>query len=127
VVTNSSRPGAAARAARAAVPSVVHPTGASMGDCVRCHVPGRDDLPPSHGTFGAATCLTCHRVAPAAGARAAEGSGGTDAGPVPHPVTVPHDDCVGCHAIGGNRSMPADHSEATNGDCADCHSAPAAK
>lgn len=126
VATGFSRAGARAPLVRPAIPRTAHPTGGSMAACVRCHAAGRDGLPRSHRSFGDVTCVTCHRVAPAAPGGAA--AAGEDAGPVPHRLALPYDDCVGCHAIGGNRSMPADHVEYANGDCADCHEAqPAAE
>lgn len=126
VVTSFSKPGAGTAGSRSAIPSIVHPASASMADCVRCHALGPDGMPPNHGNFGAATCLTCHRIAPGAPSPASDGPEG-EAGPVPHLLAAPYDDCAGCHAIGGNLSMPADHDGFANADCADCHANPAAK
>jgi hypothetical protein len=122
VVTASNRAGAEAPESRSAIPAIGHPVDDSMADCVRCHVPGQDDLPPSHATYGVTACLTCHQVA-----EATEGSQETQAGPVPHPVVEPYGNCVDCHAIGGNLSMPQDHAGYTNEVCTNCHTGPAAE
>ena len=115
--TGTGRSPAAATPARPTIPQVMHPVNGTMAGCVRCHGQVREGPHVSHRSFGASTCLTCHRVVPG---RAREARS-KEAGAVPHGVALPYDDCVGCHAIGGNRSMPADHENAANGDCADCH------
>jgi hypothetical protein len=43
---------------------------------------------------------------------------------VPHPVAAPYDNCVACHAIGGNLGMPQDHADHTNDACGACHAGP---
>jgi cytochrome c553 len=112
-------------ATRPAIPPIAHPVEASMADCRRCHVPGPGGTPPSHATYGIATCGTCHRVASARELRREERALGSEGAqgprPVPHPAAAPYDDCVGCHAIGGNRSMPQDHADYANDACSGCH------
>lgn len=153
VVTAYNRAGAEAPESRSAIPTIGHPVDDSMADCARCHVPGQDGLPPSHATYGAATCLTCHPVAeaspledegaastalpagtqspeataPAAAGQATEGPQEAQAGPVPHPAVESYVNCVDCHAIGGNLSMPQDHAGYTNEVCTGCHTGPAAE
>jgi hypothetical protein len=146
VSASLTRGGARTPAVRSAIPPVVHPVNESMAGCARCHMPGHDGMPPSHSSYGVATCLTCHQTAPdgaiehraAASAPPAEtpapGTGQPaearaepSAGPVPHAVAKPYDDCVGCHAIGGGRSMPEDHAGIGREDCSGCHAVGAAK
>jgi len=124
VVTSFSRSGSEASLTRQAIPPIVHPVSGSMVACARCHEPGDDGTPANHLHYGAASCMTCHGVAPAAARNAGNAAGDGDPAPVPHPVTARYDDCAGCHAIGGNLGMPADHEGLTNGDCADCHARP---
>lgn len=125
VVTTLGRSNAETPAVRAVIPRVVHPASERMADCVRCHVPGRNGTLRGHATYGAATCLTCHQVAPAATGKATDEPGEAPAGQVPHRIVAPYADCVGCHAIGGNLSMPRDHAGHTNEDCTGCHANPA--
>lgn len=152
VATRSGRAGAGKPSARSVIPLIAHPVNDSLGSCLHCHVPGPDGTPPSHKTYGDATCLTCHEVAPA-GALMTHGRdsvathgvtrspasqqatapapAATDqepvAGPIPHVLVGPYEDCVACHAIGGNLSMPGTHSGYTNGDCTSCHTETATK
>lgn len=111
-----------ARAAWPALPRIAHPVKARMAECGRCHGSGKYAAPRNHRFYDAGTCLTCHRVAPPVKGRVVEGHEEGEAGPVTHPVTAPYDDCVGCHAIGENLSMPEDHGDYANGECGDCHS-----
>lgn len=113
-------------AARPVIPPITHEVNESTADCAGCHVVGRGGMPPSHATYGADTCLTCHEVGePPAGGEAE--AAGQAAAAVPHPVAGPYANCVGCHAIGGNRSMPDNHASFTNATCAGCHATPAAE
>jgi hypothetical protein len=127
VVTVFSRSGAETLAFRPAVPRIVHPTGQRMADCVRCHLSGRAGMQRSHATYGGTTCLTCHRGAPVAMRKAVEGAKDATPGAMPHPAILPYDDCVGCHAAGGNLGMPDDHAEYANDTCTGCHAGPAAE
>jgi hypothetical protein len=128
---NRATGGTPVAVARPVIPSISHPVNESMADCVHCHVAAQGDMPPSHNTYGAGTCLTCHQVAPAGtelGADQAEQpSAGQKAAPVPHPAAEPYTDCVGCHAIGGNLSMPNNHASYANEACTGCHTGPAAE
>jgi hypothetical protein len=137
--------------ARAVIPAISHPVDESMADCTRCHATSR--LPRSHASYGAGTCLTCHQVAashPSAAAAAASGAqtatdarpaataasgqaaqpeatpvpAGPRAAPVPHPAGMPYTNCVVCHAIGGNQSMPDNHKDYANESCTGCHKGP---
>ncbi|MCU0502658.1 MAG: hypothetical protein MUC51_13005 [Anaerolineae bacterium] len=125
------------------IPLIAHPVNEEMSDCAGCHAVGKGGMPPSHTTYSANTCLTCHRAAsPAELAaqeqtqKAAEGAtatpeagaapGGGRASPVPHLVGGAYTNCSGCHAIGGNRAMPENHAAYTNEMCVNCHVAPTA-
>jgi hypothetical protein len=121
VVTAFSRSGAGLPLVRPAIPPVAHPSGGSMAACRRCHAAGKDGLPRGHRSYGEATCLTCHRLATVAAGETKPPR--DEASRVPHGLALPYDDCVGCHAIGGNRSMPANHAEYANTECASCHEA----
>jgi hypothetical protein len=110
------------------IPLISHPVNESMSDCTRCHVASEGALPASHTTHGASTCLTCHAeasrsalVGPKQPATPAIAPGPK---PIPHPVGEPYTDCVACHAIGGNRGMPENHVDFTNGQCSSCHAGP---
>jgi hypothetical protein len=125
VVTSSSRADAESQSVRPAVPLIAHPAKDRMADCARCHASGRVAMPGNHATYGAGACLTCHRTGPRSKGKSVEGR--KEAEPVPHPVALPYDDCVGCHAIGDNLGMPADHADYVNEDCTGCHTRAAAQ
>jgi len=72
VVTVPGRPSAGTKAARSVIPPIAHPVDEDMSDCVRCHVPGQKGTSPSHATYGGATCLTCHQVAPTGAPRSGD-------------------------------------------------------
>jgi hypothetical protein len=134
VVVNAANRASAAEASarRPVIPPISHPVNESMADCVRCHVAGQGGgMPASHNTYGAGTCLTCHQVAaPAAAApaeQAAQPSGEAKPAPVPHPVVEPYANCLACHVIGGNLSMPANHAAYGGETCTGCHAGPSAE
>jgi hypothetical protein len=125
------------------IPLIAHPVNEEMSDCAGCHAVGKGGMPPSHTTYGANTCLTCHTPASPAELAAQEqiqepaedatsaieataAPAGGRAAPVPHPVGGAYSNCAGCHAIGGNRAMPENHAAYTNEMCVNCHVAPAA-
>jgi hypothetical protein len=144
VQTRSGRAGMHTSVA-SVIPLIAHPVNDSLMSCVHCHRPGPEGTPPRHASYTAATCLTCHEVAPAAAivrhraaplaprdtARSPEASPTQAAspatkeepvaGPIPHALGAPYEDCVACHAIGGNLSMPGNHSSYANPDCTHCH------
>jgi hypothetical protein len=113
--------------ARSVIPAVEHPTDGSMADCAGCHAADQGGMPRSHLSYSAATCLTCHLIAAAPPAEAIKENSTGPAGPVPHSLTGPYRNCVGCHVIGGRRSMPKDHDFFDNRDCTNCHAGPEAK
>lgn len=49
-----------------AIPPVSHAVDESTADCASCHEVGEEGLPRSHRTYHVPTCLTCHRLSPAA-------------------------------------------------------------
>jgi hypothetical protein len=134
------------------IPVIAHPVDETMTDCARCHNAAEDDWPPSHITYEANTCQTCHQVEespgiieptvptetplspatpvaqePTAAAEipvAQEPADNSAAKPVPHPVTGKYTECIKCHTIGGKRSMPENHAAYTNVECQDCHTVP---
>jgi hypothetical protein len=139
LLNDSAEAGAApatTTARRAVIPSIAHPVNDAMSACKSCHIVGEGGMPASHNTYGENTCLTCHAVASAEelaaieAAREAAQSGEQGQTPapgaaaaIPHPVGDAYNNCVGCHAIGGNRGMPENHAAYTNEMCANCHPA----
>jgi hypothetical protein len=115
----SAVPGAPA--ARAVIPSIVHPTSQRMTECTRCHTAGSDRAPRNHTTYALSTCLTCHRVAETRPERPARQTEPGTPPTLPHPSVKPYDECTGCHAIGGNLGMPQDHADFTIDTCTTCH------
>jgi hypothetical protein len=135
-------------AARPVIPLIAHPVHEQMAACTRCHVAG--EVPASHTTYGANTCLTCHVEAPPvpvaepeqpaaveeepapapsdgeAEPEASQPAAGQGPAPVPHPAAEPYTNCVACHAIGGNLGMPENHAAFTNAQCTNCHAGPSA-
>jgi len=125
-VTAVRRADPGARVARAAIPSVVHPTGQSMSECTRCHAAGGEGLPRNHATFALSTCLTCHHPAATGPERPERRTSNGSPAPLPHPDMKPYDECIGCHAIGGNFGMPESHAVFTIETCTACHRSSAA-
>src|SRR4030095_8946523 len=119
VATRSGRAGVEKPAFRSVIPLIAHPVNDSLVSCVHCHVSGPGGTPRSHATYVVATCLTCHKVAPVGTLmhRGPATDHASVAGPIPHVLVAPFENCVACHAIGGNLSMPGNHSGYTNGDC----------
>jgi hypothetical protein len=101
----------------------------NVDTCLTCHhVASVSELEQGRATSTAAPAATQSPVAatPAAAGPVPTGQSGEEssqvqAGPVPHPIVAPYDDCVGCHAIGGNLSMPESHASYTNATCTNCH------
>jgi len=124
VETRSGRAGVHT-SVRSVIPLIAHPVNDSLMSCVGCHRPGPEGTPPSHASYTAATCLTCHEVAPAAAIVRHRAAPAMEqervARPIPHAPGAPYEDCVACHAIGGNLGMPGNHSGYANTDCTHCH------
>jgi cytochrome c553 len=64
VVSVPGRAGSGSGVARRAVPVVTHAVDESTADCSSCHAPDREGAPPGHASYGIATCLSCHAIAP---------------------------------------------------------------
>lgn len=128
---------AGAVARQPVIPLIAHPVNEAMADCATCHTVGAGGMPPSHGTYGPGTCLTCHAVASeeelaareaaraeqaAQGQAAGQGQASSQNGAaIPHPAGDAYANCAGCHAIGSNRGMPENHASYTNEMCVNCH------
>ena len=98
-------PQTAGRADAALVP---HPVNEDTKECVGCHVPSTDRIPPTHRYYTSETCLTCHDWRPLRS--------------VPHAVSMGDARCVLCHGDPGqDLGMPRSHLLYTEKRCSFCH------